>query len=152
MIDANSSQMGQLFQNLISNSLKFKKKDSNPALEITTGEIDGSQLSLKKDLSSYKSFRWNGGHYWKKEKFCKISFKDNGIGFDRAYADRIFEVFQRLNNKDEYEGTGIGLAICKRIIEHHHGIITTDSERGQGATFNIFLPFSQVDYEVNLRI
>jgi two-component system, chemotaxis family, CheB/CheR fusion protein len=72
--------------------------------------------------------------------YCHITYTDNGIGFDSQYKDRIFEVFQRLNSKDEYPGSGIGLAICKRIIENHHGVITATGEIGAGARFDIYVP------------
>jgi signal transduction histidine kinase len=72
--------------------------------------------------------------------YCHIRFSDNGIGFDPQYKDKIFDVFQRLNSKDEYSGTGIGLSIVKKIIENHSGVITATSGPGQGATFDIYLP------------
>ena len=72
--------------------------------------------------------------------YCHISVKDHGIGFEQEYSKRIFEVFQRLHGKEEYKGTGIGLAIVKKIVENHDGIITATSTLGEGATFNIYLP------------
>ena len=67
-------------------------------------------------------------------------FKDNGIGFDQAYQAQIFGLFNRLHNRKDYSGTGIGLALCKKIVENHNGVITASSSRGQGATFTIYLP------------
>ena len=72
--------------------------------------------------------------------YVKLTFKDNGIGFEQQYADQIFIIFQRLNNQRTYSGTGIGLALCKKIVDHHDGIITAKSEPGQGATFTVILP------------
>ena len=77
-----------------------------------------------------------------KKKYCRISVSDNGIGFDQQYSDKIFEVFQRLHGKAEYDGTGIGLAIVKKIVENHHGIITARGELNNGATFDIYIPVS----------
>src|SRR6185369_9313372 len=75
----------------------------------------------------------------KNKEFYKISFIDNGIGFDPKYKKQIFELFQRLHTKDQYPGTGLGLAICKKIAENHGGFITADSQEGKGAVFNVFL-------------
>ena len=74
------------------------------------------------------------------KEYCHISISDNGIGFDHRYREQIFEVFQRLYGKDEYPGTGIGLAIVKKIVENHSGIITATSELDKGATFDIYIP------------
>ncbi len=72
--------------------------------------------------------------------YCHITFSDNGIGFDPKYKERIFEIFERLHSKDEYPGTGIGLAICKRIVENHKGLITATGEVDKGAQFDIYIP------------
>jgi len=69
-----------------------------------------------------------------------LTFKDNGIGFEQQYAEKIFTIFQRLNSREEYGGTGVGLALCKRIVDHHNGYIEAVSEPGKGATFLIYLP------------
>jgi signal transduction histidine kinase len=74
------------------------------------------------------------------KNYCHISIADNGIGFDPQYRERIFEVFQRLHGKEEYSGTGIGLAIVKKIVENHHGVITATGELNKGATFDIYIP------------
>jgi signal transduction histidine kinase len=81
------------------------------------------------------------------QNFHRIGIKDNGIGFDSEYIDKIFTIFQRLNNNAVYPGTGIGLAICKKIVEKHAGFITAESNPGEGALFTIFLPFPHDDYE-----
>jgi PAS domain S-box-containing protein len=147
VVEANASQMNQLFQNLISNGIKFRKPDVKPVItiqsEIVTGDL------LKKDQfagAHYKFLMLGNQKVWTNEKFCRIIVKDNGIGFNEEYADRIFEVFQRLHNKSQYEGTGIGLAICKKIVENHHGTITANSKPGEGAIFIIVLPASQKNF------
>ena len=120
-----NSQFRQLLINLVSNAIKFTSDGVRPhiVIESTTvaeREIPGAKLSDK--------------------PYSKISVSDNGIGFDEAYKDRIFEVFQRLHTRDEYSGTGIGLAIVKKIVENHGGYVTADGEVGKGATFTMYIP------------
>ncbi|KGO95001.1 PAS domain S-box protein [Flavobacterium subsaxonicum] len=124
-IDAIPLQMSQLFGNLISNALKYSHPGVPPVINITcTKLIDGAVT--------------NGpGDYY------KIAFKDNGIGFDQKYADKIFNIFQRLHTKNEYSGTGIGLALCKKIMLNHHGDIQASSIENEGATFTIIIPAKQ---------
>lgn len=117
----------QLFQNLISNSLKFARKDTDPVIEVS---------AMEKEIEG-KSF-WN------------IELKDNGIGFEDKYADQIFGMFQRLHGHFEYEGTGIGLAICKKIIDHHLGAITASGKVNQGALFTITIPVNIHSEELNI--
>ncbi len=119
-------QFRQLFHNLISNSLKFSKKHIAPVITIKSKVESGSDIPDQ--LSD-------------KKKYIHIIYTDNGIGFDPQYKDRIFEVFQRLHSFDEYNGTGIGLAICKRIVENHKGRITANSKPNKGARFDIYLPY-----------
>ena len=119
------SQLRQLFQNLIGNSLKFTKEDVPPVIEITSERI------ADKDFNSPASAT---GCY------CKITVTDNGIGFNEVYLDKIFKIFQSLNDRNAYEGTGIGLAIAKKITEKHNGLITAKSTLGQGSSFIIILP------------
>ena len=115
-ITGNSRQLKQLFENLISNSLKFSKPRIKPIISITA-KIKNAQL--------------------------KLVFEDNGIGFDEQYLDRLFDLFQRLHTREEYKGTGIGLALCRKIVENHNGTISAKSKPGHGATFLITLPMSQ---------
>lgn len=115
-IDADPTQMHQLFQNLISNALKFHKPDCPPIVTISANVDD---------------------------KTCAITIADNGIGFEQKYADRIFTIFQRLHGRHEYEGTGIGLAVCRKIIDRHGGRIVARSELGKGSTFIVYLPIKQ---------
>lgn len=108
-------QMEQLFTNLFSNAIKYRKPDIPLEIRIKS-EVDGN--------------------------FWKISLEDNGIGFEPQYKDKIFELFQRLHSRFEYEGTGIGLSICKKIVQNHYGWIKATGNPGQGARFEIFLPAS----------
>jgi len=110
-------QLQQLFSNIIINAVKYSKKDLNPQIRISC-----EQVAL------------NG------TKFYKIAVADNGIGFEPKYKDRIFEVFQRLHGKKEYSGTGVGLAICKKIMQFHNGYISADGIPGQGAVFSLNFP------------
>jgi len=119
-------QFRQLFHNLISNSLKFSQPGHPPGIKIKSEIINGKKL--------------NGYNLPTDKEYCHISVSDNGIGFEQQYSEKIFEVFQRLNGKTEYEGTGIGLAIVKKIVENHHGIITAKAQVNKGATFDIFIP------------
>jgi two-component system CheB/CheR fusion protein len=118
-------QIRQVFQNLISNALKFSKKNVPPLIRIT------SQPLAKRSFMSMIQ---------KDGPFYAITIADNGIGFDPQFSNNIFNLFQRLHSKDKFEGTGIGLAITKKIIEKHNGLIRADSKEGVGATFVIILP------------
>ncbi|MEO8237067.1 MAG: ATP-binding protein [Flavobacterium sp.] len=119
-------QFKQLLKNLISNAIKFAKPDVPPHITINN--------HIPYARSKAKNFPLESD-------YKHISISDNGIGFDLQFKDRIFEIFQCLHNSSDYEGTGIGLAIVKKIIENHNGIITTTSEINKGATFNIYIPF-----------
>jgi light-regulated signal transduction histidine kinase (bacteriophytochrome) len=123
-IKANPNQVFYLFKNLISNAIKFQKPGSVPQLTITSEMVNGSNVKVNEP----------------REEYLKLSFTDNGFGFDQRYAKKIFQVFQRLHGKHEFEGTGMGLAICKKIMENHKGIITVESEQGKGSVFNCFFP------------
>lgn len=118
-------QLRQLFQNLIGNSLKYASPERAPIIEIKATTVTGHETHP--DLEQDKVY-------------CKISVRDNGIGFDQKYAKKIFEVFQRLHGKLEYSGTGIGLAIVRKIVENHNGYIGVRGQEGKGAEFSVFLP------------
>ncbi|MBD2306069.1 response regulator [Chroococcidiopsis sp. FACHB-1243] len=128
-IDADPVQMQQLLQNLLSNALKFHKQDTPPVVKLFSQLFD-SQHQPVTDGAIATS--------------CQIMVEDNGIGFEQKYLDRIFNVFQRLHSRSQYEGTGIGLAICRKIVERHQGSITAQSSPGQGAKFTIALPMKQL--------
>lgn len=119
-------QIEQLFINLIGNSLKYSQKDVDPIIDISCEKIESSQFPKLLEQSV--------------KKYYKISFTDNGMGFDPQFKTTIFVLFKRLHSKTDYPGTGIGLAICKKIIENHKGYIIADSAPNKGSVFTIFLP------------
>jgi PAS domain S-box-containing protein len=123
-VEADALQMRQLFQNLIGNALKFQQPGVLPTVSIQCSAEHSDDSDPARAL------------------YC-ITVSDNGIGFDEKYLDRIFKVFQRLHGRNEYEGTGIGLAVCAKIVERHGGHLTAQSAPGQGATFMIRLPVQQ---------
>jgi PAS domain S-box-containing protein len=119
-------QINQLFTNLIGNAIKYVRTDANPKIEISAEEQPGQYLVFD---------GVDGGiSYW------KISIRDNGIGFNQKYENQIFELFQRLHSREVYEGTGIGLAICKKIMRNHKGFISATGEDGAGAVFSMYFP------------
>ncbi len=119
-------QFRQLLHNLVSNSLKFVKPGQAPLIEIKSKIVDSHDVNYAALLPNHT--------------YCHISISDNGIGFDQQYHEKIFEVFQRLHGKSDYAGTGIGLAIVKKIVDNHHGLIKASGEVDKGATFDIYLP------------
>ena len=121
-------QIQQMFQNLISNSLKYSKEGIPPQINISSSKVKGSSMNL--DIASERANKY----------FFQVKIEDNGIGFEQKDADKIFRVFHRLHERNEFQGTGIGLSIVKRVIENHHGYIMAHGEPGMGAVFNIYLP------------
>jgi PAS domain S-box-containing protein len=117
----------QLFYNLINNALKFSKENEKNHITITSKEI--SKFKLSPNLSTQSAI-----HY------ISIEVKDTGIGFDEVYSEKMFQIFSRLNAKDQYEGTGLGLALCRKIVSRHHGVISAKGKLNEGATFTIVLP------------
>ena len=124
VVQGNSLQLRQLFQNLLSNALKFTPADRTPVVSVRMRVVPGAHLPALTTADNY----------------LEISVTDNGIGFDDKYVDRIFNLFQRLHGRAEYTGTGIGLAICKKVIDNHGGYLTARSRPGEGATFLAYLP------------
>ncbi|HEX6333371.1 MAG TPA: ATP-binding protein [Flavisolibacter sp.] len=143
VIQANATQMGQLFQNLLSNALKFSREDVAPVITISASMLFGHEVKDKQILSDRNFQVIRNALNWQRERFVQICIEDNGIGFEQAYAQKVFELFQRLHSRRSIGGTGIGLAICKKIVDNHHGVITAQSEPGRGALFTILLPMSQ---------
>ena len=131
-IEADPIQMHQLLQNLISNGLKYQPNDAKPVITIY------SQI-----VPCPESDRGDGNE----QEFCQIMVEDNGIGFDEKHVERIFLLFQRLHRRTEYQGTGIGLALCRKIVRRHGGSITAKSKPGQGSTFIVTLPTKQAKVE-----
>jgi signal transduction histidine kinase len=124
---ADPLQMRQLLQNLIGNALKFHRKDSTPVV--------GLHADTPEQIAASGAIP---------EEVCRIRVEDNGIGFDPKHAVKIFQVFQRLHSRSEYQGSGIGLAVCKKIVDRHGGTIEALGRPGQGATFVVTLPLNQL--------
>jgi len=122
-------QITQMFSNLIGNSLKFS--ETHPQIKITSREMDFQDIPFETNLQP-------------ELKYLELTIKDNGIGFEQKYADKIFTIFQRLHDRVSYPGTGIGLALCKRIVENHSGFIAVESQPGAGTTFFIYLPVNAI--------
>ncbi|QEC52918.1 sensor histidine kinase [Anseongella ginsenosidimutans] len=126
VIEAIPFQCKQLFNNLISNSQKYRNPDRQSVITITHQVVKGQEIKNRKAEG--------------KKPYYMISVSDNGIGFEPAYNEKVFEVFQRLNNFSEAKGSGIGLAICKKIMQNHQGFITASGRPGEGACFNLYFP------------
>lgn len=139
-LEADPVQMRQLFQNLIGNALKFQSPGATPVVHIRgrilTPPVPGGQTGF---LGRKAADAAAAGD----DQMCELVVQDNGIGFDEKYLDKIFAVFQRLHGRQEYEGTGIGLAVCRRIADRHGGKLTARSKPGEGASFIITLPLRQ---------
>ena len=128
-LEAVSSEMKQLFSNVLSNAIKFRKTSVAVDINVRSRKISKTEihnLGLSTDHTYYK-----------------MEVQDNGIGFEPEYSEKIFQIFQRLNGKSEYPGSGIGLAICKKIVEKHNGLIVANSQPDRGATFTVILPEKQ---------
>jgi signal transduction histidine kinase len=121
------NQMHQLLYNLINNALKFSKPGESPCIIITCTELSVAQMIEHKDLNQ-------------SQKYYSIIVQDNGIGFSQDYAEKIFDMFQRLHSKDAYAGTGIGLALVKKVVSNHGGKLWAESIPGEGSAFTILLP------------
>jgi signal transduction histidine kinase len=134
VLSVNPGLIKPLFQNLIGNALKYSKKDITPVIKVSydsTNQLNGKSKELK-------------------DKYCKILIQDNGIGFDQKYAEEIFGMFKRLHHNTEFQGTGIGLALCKKIVEQHKGYISARSKVNEGSTFIISLPLQQKQEAVSV--
>lgn len=125
-VEAQGPQMKQLFINILSNALKFRKPSVPPVINIMSDPVPAEEV-IRQGLRN-------------QTRYHKIQFSDNGIGFEQEYADRIFQIFQRLHGKAEYPGSGIGLAICKKIVEYHNGLIYAKGQLDDGAVITVILP------------
>jgi signal transduction histidine kinase len=128
VVNGDRRQLYQLFQNLLTNALKYCKRNSSPDIIISAEVTDGKNLPV--DLSAYQHNR----------RFHLVTVADKGLGFEHQYAKKIFHIFQRLHGKNEYPGTGVGLAIVEKVVENHHGHVWAEAEPGEGARFFILLP------------
>lgn len=127
-IEADPTQIRQLFQNMIGNAIKYHRDNVLPHVKISANIVTHQTILY---------------HWQSNNRFCEIIFEDNGIGIDPKYHQRIFGVFQRLHGRDQYEGTGVGLAICQKIVERHNGTIALESAVGEGSKFIVTLPVCQ---------
>lgn len=123
----NAHQLTQLMQNLISNAIKYRLPEQASTIRISYRNVENAERdTLPKLLSEHR--------------YIRLEVTDNGIGFDEIYLDRIFQMFQRLHGRSEFSGSGIGLALCKKVVQNHHGYITAQSRPGEGSTFIVYLP------------
>lgn len=128
-IEAYASQIKQLFNNLIGNAIKFRKPDEPPTIIVSCSTVTASDYpDLPLSVNSI---------------YVQLEFSDQGIGFDQEFSERIFQIFQRLNGKAEYSGSGVGLAICKKIVDNHYGFIFAQGMSNEGAKFTVLLPQKQ---------
>lgn len=135
IIRGDKTQLEQLFLNLISNALKFQSEGVTPVVKINLQEVSEEDTQ---DILMSEEYDW-----------IKLTVSDNGIGFDQTFAEKIFAPFQRLHGRSEYKGTGIGLAVCRRIVERHNGQIAAMSAPGHGATFTIIMPVDSEPFGSN---
>jgi len=127
-INASQIQISQVFTNLIDNAIKYSRPEAKPHIKINASVVDGNKID--NPLANNQ------------KEYHRITIADNGIGFKKEYKNKIFELFQRLHGKNEYSGTGIGLAIVKKIVTKHKGFIVAEGNYGVGSTFIIYIPTS----------
>jgi signal transduction histidine kinase/transcriptional regulator with PAS, ATPase and Fis domain len=130
IVTGDKAQLQHLFKNLLSNAITFQKAGNRPVITITTGSVPASEATAL-GLDANRGY-------------TKICLADNGIGFEKSYEHKIFQIFQRLHARSEYEGTGIGLTVCKKVMENHHGAITADSTPGKGSLFCCYFPLDML--------
>jgi two-component system, chemotaxis family, CheB/CheR fusion protein len=133
-VEASPLQINQLFYNLVGNALKFSKIGKPAFLSISSRMLSSEETGNE----FYSRFNLN-----RQFSYSEICFKDNGIGFEQQFAEQIFSIFERLHNQEQYSGTGIGLALCQKIVQHHHGGIRAEGKENDGAVFYVLLPLTQ---------
>jgi signal transduction histidine kinase len=134
VVEAIPLQINQLFYNLVGNALKFSKIGKPAFLSISSRMLSSEETGNE----FYSRFNLN-----RQFSYSEICFKDNGIGFEQQFAEQIFSIFERLHNQEQYSGTGIGLALCQKIVQHHHGGIRAEGKENDGAVFYVLLPLTQ---------
>ncbi len=140
VLSGDKRQLQQLFQNLLSNAIKFRQQGVIPHIKISSRIVSVKEISTyMAEKPTIMAVKGDGSE----QLFHEISVADNGIGFDEKYLDRIFQVFQRLHGKANYAGTGVGLAICRKVAENHRGMLTATSELNTGSTFMLCLPVGE---------
>ena len=132
LIEAVPLQMNQLFYNLVGNALKFTRPGVPPLIRIS------SRILAREEVLAYHQLNARWAH-------CEIIISDNGIGFDQNFSTQIFTIFQRLHGRSEFEGTGIGLALCKKIVENHDGEIFAHAKEGAGSSFHVIVPVRRTE-------
>jgi two-component system CheB/CheR fusion protein len=130
VVDAIPLQMNQLFYNLLTNALKFRKEETSPLIAISLRALSGDEIRSDSNLQTNL-------------RYIEIIISDSGLGFEQQFAKQIFQLFERLYSADEFEGTGVGLALCKKIVENHQGHIFAKSTEGEGAAFYVVLPVTR---------
>ena len=138
MVEADRLQMRQLLQNLISNALKFHREEEEPVVRVYSELLQEWEEEVSGRIMEHRAYQ--------------VFVEDNGIGFDEKYLERVLAPFQRLHGRDAYEGTGMGMAICRKVVERHNGYITAKSIPGQGATFIVTLPVRQSEENLEERL
>ena len=133
IIQAIPLQMNQLFYNLLNNALKFSLPGTSPYITISCRILTEDELDIYEITD-------------KQSAYCEIIFSDNGMGFKQEYAEQIFGLFKRLNNKVEFPGSGIGLSLCRKVVANHNGKIVAKSNENEGASFYIILPLVQSQF------
>jgi len=141
VVDAIPLQINQLFYNLVGNALKFSKIGIPATLSISSRILSAEET----ENEFYSRFNLN-----KQLCYAEIGFKDNGIGFEQQFAEQIFSIFERLNNQEQYSGTGVGLALCQKIVQLHHGGICAEGKENDGAIFHVLLPLTQSSNAVSI--
>jgi PAS domain S-box-containing protein len=142
-IEAIPLQINQLFYNLVGNALKFSVNGTSPVITISSRMLSPDEIENNEGMNGNHNHNQQKFNVNKRLSYVEISFNDNGIGFEQQFAEQIFSVFERLHTRQQYSGTGIGLALCQKIAENHRGRIHAEAKENEGATFYVLLPLTQ---------